>query len=108
MAGKAVAETALAAVIHDFADDEMQLDIRHRYRRVRLQKSARFGEVRGDHAAPFLAVAADLPDQTCDASERNAEQVATFGTITKDEIDVVLKVAADGGKIVNDFDAEFA
>src|ERR1700681_4912099 len=102
-----MAKAAFAAVIGDLADDEMQLDIGYRCRRARLQKAAGLGEVRGDHAAPFPPVAADFADQARDASEGNADKVAAFGTIGKDEIDVILKIAADGRQIVNDLDAEF-
>ncbi len=63
-------------VIDDLADDEMQLNVGNFRSRARLQKAAGFGEIRSDHAAPFLSVAADFLDETRDTAEREAEKIA--------------------------------
>src|SRR5436190_8052500 len=60
MAGKAVAETAAAAVIEYLTDDEMQLNVGDFRPWARLQKAARFGEIRSNHAAAVLPVAANF------------------------------------------------
>src|SRR5579871_2397540 len=106
MAREAVAEAALAAVIHDLADHEMKLDVGNFLFRARLQKSAGLREIRRDHAAAFPAIAADLAQDARDAAEGYAEEIKATGAIGKDEIDMVLKIAPNRWKIVNDADSE--
>jgi hypothetical protein len=95
-----------ARMIIDYSCHEVELDVRDRQIGPGLHEPARFGEVRGHHAAPARLVAAHLAPEPHQAGRRQAEEVEALGLIGEDEIGMILEVLPDAGQVRDNRDAE--
>src|SRR3546814_15586206 len=98
MQAVAMAEMGRARMVVDQGDDEVELQVGPRQRRVLAQESAGLRIVCGQHAAPFAAPATDVAQQPQAATQRQGDDVGAGDLEELDDNDVVLQVVADLGQ----------
>ena len=101
-----MAPDGLAAVVEQFAYDEVQLQIGNGFAVAAFDEAACFGKVGGQHAGAFRVPFKSCAHQTRRALEREAEGVGELRAVDHGhDVGVIVQVLAHTGQVVHDVDA---
>jgi len=102
----AVAQHGLATMVHQLADDKVQLQIGHRFTGLAFDETAGFGKVGGERTGACIAPLPHAAQDVDGAGQRQAEQIGGARRVHDlHHVQVVVQVLAHAGQVVHGGDA---
>ena len=95
----------IARVVAQLAGAEVELQVGPRFVRRTARNRAAFGAVGRKHAAPGMRVAHQIDAAAQDGAPGDAVRHGPRAGLHKDDVEMILQILADAGKMVSYFDA---